>query len=189
MGSYYYLAFGSNLLSLRLQARTGNVRLIGPVDLHGWRLTFHKRGSDGSGKGDIVPGTRVDRVFGVLYELDERQLAVLDEIEGPGYVRDRIEVGCNGRRFRCMLYRAVAEAIDPTLEPYDWYHQLILAGLLEQGVDADYYDKVRCQNSSPDPRPRRPARLHALTVLDQFSALWPDYAARLHANQDRTWWE
>lgn len=46
----YYFAYGSNMLAARLTARR-----LGIATLPAWQLRFHKVGSDGSGKGDIVP--------------------------------------------------------------------------------------------------------------------------------------
>lgn len=175
----HYLAFGSNLLSTRLQARTDSAQVLGTTELRGWRLAFHKRGADASGKGDIVPATASDRVFGVVYRLAEAQLPILDRFEGPGYRRTEIEVDLDGTATRCLTYRATEDAIDAMLKPYDWYHELILAGLLEHGADAAYLEHVRCQPCASDPLRMRPSRRRALAALRAFIARNPGLAAEL----------
>lgn len=181
MRSIYYLAFGSNLLSARLQARCDSAQALGAVELRGWRLAFHKRGADASGKGDIVPAEPSDRVFGVVYSLAEAQLSVLDGFEGPGYEQATVAVQFNGALTPCLCYRATSDAIEPDLKPYDWYRQLILAGLLEHGADADYIDTVCGHPCLPDPLPARASRRRALYALAAFADSHPQHAERLRA--------
>jgi hypothetical protein len=179
MRSVHYLAFGSNLLTARLQARCDSAQALGAVQLHGWRLAFHKRGADKSGKGDIIPGDPADRIFGVVYRLAEAQLSILDRFEGPGYEHAMLEVELNGDLTQCVCYRAIPDAIEPDLKPYDWYQALILAGLLEHGADSDYIDAVRGQPYVPDPRPFRASRQRALAALAAFGGTHPHHAERL----------
>ena len=169
----HYFAYGSNLLSARLQARTPSARRLGIAALPGWELRFHKPGSDGSGKGDIVP-TAEGCVTGVLYRLRARELWRLDLAEGAGYRRRRISV-CIGHRWqRCETY--VATRADPGLLPYDWYRRLILAGLLENAIDGPMLHRVQETPALPDPRPFRPARLRALKALARFAGRHPELA-------------
>jgi len=175
--SFYYFAYGSNLLTSRLQARTPSARPVGTATLPGWQLRFHKVGSDGSGKGDIVPAADDDAVTGVLYRLRARELWRLDLAEGAGYRRRRIAVCCSERWQRCETY--VATHTDPKLLPYDWYRSLILAGLLEHDIRGPMLERVLATPVLADPRRFRAARLRALRALHRCSARRPDLAKAL----------
>ncbi|MCG6941376.1 MAG: gamma-glutamylcyclotransferase [Thiohalocapsa sp.] len=172
----YYFAYGSNMLAARLQARTPSARPVGVASLPGWAVCFHKQGSDGSGKGNIVPAADAC-VAGVLYRLRARELWRLDLAEGAGYERRRIAVQVKSRWQRCEVY--VATRTDPSLQPYDWYRRLILAGLLENGIGGPMLHQVVRTPSLPDPRPFRPARLRALHALARFGRTRPALAQRL----------
>ena len=165
----HYFAFGSNMLSARLLARTDSALPRGLVRLPGWRLAFHKRGADGSGKCDIYPGSPGDYVLGVIYDIAAGQLPDLDRFEGSGYRRTLIDVTYGDRVLPCATYRAVEGFIDPSLRPFDWYHRLVVTGLIEHGADAGYLDSVRGMHCISDPDVRRPERRQALAALARFS--------------------
>ena len=171
----YYFAYGSNMLASRLQARTPSARRLGVAKLPGWQLRLHKVGSDGSGKGDIVPAAG-EQVTGVLYRLRARELRRLDLAEGAGYVRRRITVQFGGRSQRCETY--IATRVDPALRPFDWYRRLLAAGLLENAIGGAMLQRVLEAPALPDPRPFRPARLRAIRALEGFARLHPELAHR-----------
>lgn len=174
-----YFAFGSNMLTHRLSARVGSARLIGPVRASGWRLAFHKRGADGSGKCDLCPSHERDSVMGVLFELDETALRILDGFEGPGYQREPIRLSDAGTSIDALAYRAQTAYQDASLQPYGWYRQLVLAGLLEHGASSNEIAKIRRTPWIADPDPERPARLQALTALEAFCAHHPSAGQQL----------
>jgi hypothetical protein len=179
MPRVHYFAFGSNMLSARLTARTDSARPLGLARLPGWRLAFHKRGTDDSGKCDIRPGDDGDEVVGVVFEMDADQLTVLDRFEGAGYVRTGIDVPQAGARLHCAVYRATDDSIEPDLKPFDWYHRLVLAGLLEHGAEPAYIERVRRVPWMDDPQPERGARRLALDALAAFDRRFPDLAPLL----------
>lgn len=86
-----YFAYGSNMLTRRLARRVEGVRVVGPAWLPGYRLGFHKRGMDGSGKAVVAPAGEGDGVHGVLFELPTAARGILDRVEG-GYRRCAVEV-------------------------------------------------------------------------------------------------
>jgi len=175
----HYFAFGSNMLTARLCARTASARPVGLARLTGWRLAFHKRGADRSGKCDIVPASADDEVIGVVFDMDAGELPALDRCEGAGYRRTLIDVPMDGGPLRCAAYRATDHAIDPMLRPFDWYYRLVLAGLIEHGAGADYIDRVRQTPWRVDSNPVRPARLRALRALARFGRSHPRLAAQV----------
>jgi hypothetical protein len=74
-----YFAFGSNMLYKRIADRLGPVRRVGTYSLPNYRLTFS------AGLWQAVGNVERDytsQVEGVLYELTDSQIALLDRYEG-----------------------------------------------------------------------------------------------------------
>ena len=150
----FYLAYGSNLHPLRLADRIASVVLIGSLRLDGYRLLFHKKGRDGSGKCDLrFTGSAADSAYGALYAISSTQKARLDRFEGRGrgYMEMDIEVTCRGSSYNCFTYRAQEEYISASLRPFDWYKELVLLGGEHLGFPEAYLESIRLQDSYRDP--------------------------------------
>ncbi len=161
----HYLAYGSNMHTGRLRARLSSVCAVEGARLGHHRLTFDKRGRDGSGKCNIV-ATPDACLFGVLFRLPVSALIALDAIEGRGYVRIAVRpVGLDsGRGYRAWCYRAPARARIPALVPFDWYRSLVVAGAHMHRLPDDYIEDLQCTPTRSDPnrfRRRRGQRLLA----------------------------
>ncbi|HEY5657265.1 MAG TPA: gamma-glutamylcyclotransferase family protein, partial [Myxococcota bacterium] len=126
----YYFAYGSNLDLERMRARIPEVRVIGPALLPGMRLTFDKRGGDGSAKANLSEDA-ASHVWGVVYALDWSQLTMLDAFE-PDYERARVSVERNGARLAAETYISTLRASG--LEARAWYKQLVVDGARAQGL-------------------------------------------------------
>lgn len=139
-----YFAYGSNLHPGRLQARIRSAVPLGVARLPQYRLAFHKRGADGSGKGNIVAATGVE-VWGVIYAVSVRHAAVLDDIEGAGYGRVELQVirAESGENVAAFSYRARAGAIADGLQPFNWYLDFVLHGAAHHGLPAGYVEQLR----------------------------------------------
>lgn len=163
MSRLYYLAFGSNLHPLRLGERVPSARPLGRVELAGYRLAFHKRGGDGSGKGDLMPtGAGRDVAVGALYEIADAERANLDAAEGPGYRAETTEVTCCGRRYEAFVYVGKEAFIDPDLQPYRWYRDIVWHGARYHGAPSAYLDAIAAVPAIQDHDPERQARYDAL---------------------------
>ena len=136
----HYLAYGSNLHPLRLEARIP-ARLLGAVRLRHWRLRFHKVGADGSGKCDLVaePGACA---YGAVYAIEAGHKPRLDAVEGEGYATRELEVELDGRRLAAFAYVARPGWIDPGAVPHRWYRQLVLWGALHHRFPARYVEAI-----------------------------------------------
>lgn len=157
-----YFGYGSNMPKARIEARLGHVERLGAAWLPGWRLAFHKRGADGSGKCDAVPTHHPgDRLWGALDRLTEDQMEGLDRIE-QGYDRRTVEVRFEEGSRTAGLYVAREDRIDPELRPWRWYKELVLAGAREIGLPADYTASIREVASRSDPNRERAARNRAI---------------------------
>ena len=146
----------------RIEARLGHVERLGAACLPGWRLAFHKRGADGSGKCDAVLTRHPDdRLWGALDRLTEDQMEDLDRIE-QGYDRRTVEVRFEEGSRTAGLYVAREDRIDPELQPWHWYKALVFAGARELDLPADYVASIREVASRPDPNRERAARNRAI---------------------------
>ena len=166
-----YFAYGSNMLTERLQDRVSSAKNPRPLALRRHRLRFHKISCDCSGKCNIVATPCAgDVVHGVLFEIDDAQMNTLDAFEGVnhGYRRDEITVSLDGTRTKACVYVAEKDAIDDALMPYRWYYDLVLAGAEQHGLPRDYVAGLRAIPFTHDPKPNRKTRLKALNVLQKY---------------------
>lgn len=129
-----YFAYGSNMSTLRLVQRVGEVGLLGPARLEGYEHRFSKRGNDGSAKGNVerVEGALV---WGVLYELDAEQLVRLRGFES-GYRQVRFSVSLGAAPVHAVSFEALA--IVRGLEPTQAYLSHYLEGMREHQLPPDY---------------------------------------------------
>ena len=146
-----YAAYGSNLHPQRLAKRVSSAEFVGTGFLPRWSLHFHKRGADGSGKGNVLSGG--DGVHVAIFEISHDDKPILDGIEGVGYSAALLEVPQFGD---CFSYVADESYIDGTLEPYDWYKKLVLIGAQTHGFPASYLNRIdsvaTCQDPDSDRR-------------------------------------
>jgi gamma-glutamylcyclotransferase len=149
-----YFAYGSNMLTARLRRRVPSARPIGTAELRGYRLPWHKRSSNGSGKcNGAWTGRSDDALIAVLYDLHAEEIPLLDEAEGRGrgYERVVVRVHTNERELDAITYLANETATDEELQPYTWYRDLVVAGPREHGLDGAYVSKLIQTPSAEDP--------------------------------------
>ncbi len=88
-----YFAFGSNMLTERIEQRVGKVQCMGAFSVPGWRLVFNA----GDGKTCYANMTKSDNpshiVMGVLYALTPKQMRQLDMYEGAPNLYTRMVIG------------------------------------------------------------------------------------------------
>lgn len=161
--TFVYFAYGSNMLTRRLSARTPSAKPEAIGYIEGHRLAFDKLSRDGSGKADIeATGKTTDRVFGVLFEIDFGEQRNLDLAEGldKGYRKDAVNVVTAAGTVMATTY--IATEKDPASIPYHWYKALVVAGAVEHGLPSAYIEWLRTVASQPDPKPERRAENEAL---------------------------
>ena len=121
-----YFAYGMNTDPGAMALRTGVPTPIGRglVRDHAFRFAVH---------GDVFPqpGTNT---FGVLWELDDSQLAQLDIREGyPRYYdRKKVVVESGGQSYDAWMYYMAPG--HPESPPYDSYYQMLTSGYTAFGV-------------------------------------------------------
>jgi hypothetical protein len=169
MSAILYFAYGSNMCTGRLRFRVPHCRPTTIARLTGYRLRFHKRSADGSGKCNILrTDIPEDAVFGVVFEFPANEKEALDRAEGLGQGYDEEElsvVSPDGARLDAVYaYVADPTAIDDHLKPYSWYKEFVLSGAEEHWLPSDYVEThIRAVVAVPDPDRRRDARRRAET--------------------------
>lgn len=148
-----YFAYGSNLHPGRMVARVPTAVRVAVARLNDYRLTFAKWGEDGSGKCDVAPADG-DVVWGVVYRIDASEQHRLDAAEGPGYRIETVSLATDDGALEAFTYIARPDWLtdDP---PYDWYRDIVAAGVREHGLPADYMARIESVATVPDLRPGR----------------------------------
>jgi hypothetical protein len=168
-----YLAYGSNLHPQRLRERVPSCEILETVNITGYLLKFHKRSHDGSGKCNIHhTGNQNDYVPGVIYEISATEKVLLDQYEGVGNGYDVVEIDILGSEclHNVFAYIANPSHIDDSLQPYDWYRDLVLQGSLYHDMPEWHINFIRDTSTVKDPDEKRQREhLNLLNRLDKTS--------------------
>ena len=135
-----YFAYASNMASETMTRLCPGHGFVGAAELLDHRLAFTRRSiRTGTGVADIV---RADghSVWGVLYELDDVMLAVLDEKEGNGwaYRRDLVSVRVAAAERRLALAYSVIDRERDEVRPSPQYLQSVLDAARERALPDAY---------------------------------------------------
>jgi gamma-glutamylcyclotransferase len=134
-----YFAYGSNMAPTVMARLCPGHRCLGVARLDGYRLAFTRRSvRTGSGVADIVaaPGSTV---WGVVYEIDEEDLAALDRKEGHGwaYVREHVTVRLeSGTEQQAVAYAVRSK--EPDVPPSPEYLGGLIAAARERRLPVTY---------------------------------------------------
>jgi hypothetical protein len=135
-----YFAYGSNLCLPRLISRVPSARFVAIAKLPDFKLTFHKRSEDGSGKATVVMSPK-ETVYGALFEFEDMHLDALRKAEGyPKHYSETENFTFNTLDGECkaMTYVATQQFFDTDQVPYDWYVDLIRFGARRLGLPESY---------------------------------------------------
>lgn len=149
----YYFAYGSNLHPMRLMERVPSATLVGVVELNNFRLTFHKKSTDGSSKCNLFESEKdTDIVHGAIYEIDDRQKNALDDFEGKGsgYIDTQIKLSYQEREYLCFTYLAQQSYIIDNLRPYNWYKEIVLLGATYLEFPRSYIERIESVDTMED---------------------------------------
>jgi len=146
-------AYGSNMSLKRLKARVPSATKITNGYVEGYELKCVKRSIDGSGKATIIKTNNIkDKVWGVVFEIDESEKPKLDRFEGlnNGYYESIIVIKTYDNAYSAQIYIADDKAINYELNPYEWYKAFILSGAKENDLPENYVKKLETINSVND---------------------------------------
>jgi gamma-glutamylcyclotransferase len=138
-----YFAYGSNLCERRFLDRIKAARFLRVGKVAGYRVVFHKRGNDGSGKATFI-AAEAQAVSGALYEIDAVGFRRLRTAEGwpKHYVEQPVNVETSVGVMLAITYIAAEEFYDPAQIPYRWYLDLIRFGGRKLGLTPDFLESL-----------------------------------------------
>ena len=187
--SLCYFAYGSNMLTNRLQNRCPGAVKKERAYADDWIVKFYKPSVDCSGKAMLSPKNGC-RTPGMLFEIPDTEVCSLDKSEGVGYGYERCNTFCvrlaeSGKFVPVATY--LATLTKPDLKPYDWYLALVIAGAREHIPDEDHHEMLRQVTYVRDPRCDRKERSKAKKILSE--AGYPDYRCLLNRDlsESATW--
>jgi len=145
-----YFAYGSNMSRRQMRERCPDHQCLGIAVLPDHALCFPRFSTNRlCGVAGLAPRAGSE-VWGVVYRLNERDLAALDKREGydpskPPHVnrynRQTVRVLMNGNPFDCITYFARSEPGRHV--PSTEYLQAIVTGAEENDLPADYVAILR----------------------------------------------
>lgn len=175
MSTAYYFAYGSNMLTERLQARCPSAAFVGTGSCVGYQFRYSKKGNDGTGKATLISATNADVVRGAIYELSVQCVDALNAAEGVGTHYEQLEHFFvqldSGQTIDAMTYVACSDRVETGLLPADWYHWLVIAGALQTRLDTEYIEHV-LQADRPVVPARGKAFSDAVTLLSDAGFAW-----------------
>ena len=126
-----YIAYGSNINLEQMAYRCPHSKVVGTSKIKGYELEFR-------GVATIVPKENAS-VPVLIWELDERDLPVLNKYEGfPSFYRqEKMPFELNGKSYKGMAYLMNRGTIFP---PSPQYYNTILQGYQENGLDESYLE-------------------------------------------------
>ena len=132
-----YIAYGSNINLEQMKYRCPHSKVVGTSKIKDYELEFRGVATIVSNKGATVPV--------LIWELDERDLPVLNRYEGwPRlYRQETMSFELNGREVEGMAYLMNYGELSP---PSQQYYNTILQGYRENGLDEKYL-QIALENS------------------------------------------
>ena len=156
-----YFAYGSNLCLKRFKepSRVPSASFKCVVTLEGYRVVFWKRSTDGSGKATIVRDPD-SNVVGALFSYEEKDHEQLKKTEA-GYAEGTVTIRTSDGKKEVLTFICDTQKLDRTLQPYDWYLDLIRYGGRHLGLPAEYLSRFDFVLAKVDPDSARAARERA----------------------------
>ncbi len=162
-GRHSYFAYGSNLCVKQMARRCPNATNPRPATLadHDWLINER-----GVATVEPLPGSQV---HGVLWQVDDRDLATLDSAEGVPvrYRRDRLVVHTDAGPAQAWVY--IDHRVDPG-PPRPGYLERIIDGALHHGLPHRWIEFLRRWDPSHWPVPRDNSSADAPQSLSELLA-------------------
>ena len=137
MGPVLYFAYGSNLDDQQMRARFPSAVVVGAAVLPNHALAFGGFSHRWGGAVASVVRARGARVEGLLYTLDDAEVANLDRFEGHPFAYERVArfvVVDGARRRRAQTYLQPEETFEPWA-PQPEYLAVIASAYRRLGFD------------------------------------------------------
>jgi cation transport regulator ChaC len=152
VNKYNYFAYGSNMDENRLKERIGEFERGKVAFLKGYRLVFDKSAdSPQVGYANII-SHKEKTVIGVLYELTDKQLLILDDYEGIAhnqYKRGSVNVW-DERKQSIEAITYLATDCESDLKPYKWYLDYLINGAEQHYFPNEYLKMLKAVKTAND---------------------------------------
>lgn len=146
----------------RLRRRVPSAQFVCVAKLPGHAFRFHKRSTDGSAKGDALETNEPrDVVWGVVFDIADREKPLLDDAEGlgKGYLEKTVTVADTaGNEHHASMYFADPGYIDATRQPYSWYKRFVIDGARQHVLPGEYIKVIAALPAVEDPKRERDRR-------------------------------
>ncbi len=141
-----YAAYGSNLDPGRMRAYCPRSPLVGTGWLEGWRLTFAGEdllGYEGAISTVVESDSEGERVFVAVYDVDEHDEALLEEVEGiVAGTYHKIHVRVMTLDGEVTAWLSVFAGYEGGL-PTAWYLSELSTAARKAGAPDDYVEELR----------------------------------------------
>lgn len=130
MTRFVYFAYGSNMLTERLNARCPSADVMGPAEARGFSVSYCLHSTDESAKAGLQR-VETETAWGVLFSLDISEREVLDGFEGAPLIYTREEIAVHrpdGTTLDAVTYIPHEDRIVADGRPYAWYRALCVGG-------------------------------------------------------------
>jgi gamma-glutamylcyclotransferase len=159
-------SYGSNMKLNRLTDRVPSAIKISNAFLTGYKLVCNKESKDGSGKANIIKTEILgELVWGVLFNIDNKEKPLLDKAEGLGfgYIEDALTFFDQlSNSYSAQAYIADSKAINNDLLPYDWYKEFIVTGAIQNHLPAEYISQLQSIICIDDPDEERKLKNYSI---------------------------
>ncbi len=165
-------SYGSNMLLQKLKINVPSARKISNARLKEYRFAFNKVSrKDGSAKGNILwTGNETDNVWGVVFEIDDRDKKALDREEGLGKGYSEIAVSvttAKNETIEALVYIADKEATQHDLLSFDWYRDMVVMGARQNSLPESFInDLEKLPFIRDDNEGRRNKKYKIITAVD-----------------------
>lgn len=136
-----YLAYGSNINLEQMKQRCPSAKVVGMRKIFGMKLVFNKIGVDGTAKANVINHDSL--LYGVLYDISEKDLAVLDKFEGFPEHYKRYAITTTGGKETFFIYVAHRNMTSNHIRPSKEYKDIVVQGMHDAGFPEHYIKKVR----------------------------------------------
>ncbi|XP_022204592.2 gamma-glutamylcyclotransferase isoform X2 [Nilaparvata lugens] len=153
--TFLYFAYGSNLLQQRIHIANPTAIFKTIAKLQDFRLDFNYYSERWKGSAATIVADSKSHVWGIVYEIDNKDQPNLDRQEGVAegvYRVIKVDVESPlGKSFTCRSYQLTdqppplknGESLPSSRFPSKIYLNTIIAGAIENKIPADYIDYLK----------------------------------------------
>lgn len=143
-----YFSYGSNMDETQMRERCPSAVKIGVGEIDSYKIVFNRKGTYRDGGVSSIEPAYNSKVFGVVFQMDEKELIDLDKIEDKrAYNREEIDVKLlsDGDVVRCSVYKSFRQE---DIEPDQEYLDLIINAAEKANLPKLYQKELKAHKTS-----------------------------------------